>query len=500
MGTGLLLKRFSLRQRLRYHFLEKKLNTVLGWILLALVSVPLVYAVVLVDYKIGPLVVGAVAAAMLLVIMMKYPYFGFYFLIAFSSLTATIDRLVTLPIPSGVFIDIILCFEFLSVILKYDLKKNVDLRFWSNPITIGTFILYGFYLIELFNPAMFSQLGWFSFFRKEIIYFMFYYTCYCLLDTRARMIYFVRFMIVLTTLLALYACKQQWFGYAGFELRYIGTGTGLTLLLQGGLLRKFSVFSDPATSGILFASVSMLCIILFIRTDHKKEKIWLGVASMINLMGYSFSGTRTATMMIFAGIGLYCISTLYEKKTMIFMVFSIVLFTGLMVLPYQNTITNRIRSTFEGTKDESAALRDFNRHQVQPYIQDHPIGGGIYTSGFEGPKYNHGHYLEFLQPDSGYMKAVAEQGAVGLALLLIFYFIVLRHGYHFFYRVKDPEIQSYYIALLVMMFTLTVAQYAQMAITQTPLVLFFHAIMIIFIKLADFDKRTAPEPITTIQN
>ncbi len=500
MEIDLLVKHFSFRQWLRYHFLEKKLNTVFGWILLSLLSVLIVYSIVMVDYTIGPALVASFAALLLLVLLMKYPYFGFYFLLAFSSVTTAIDRMFTLPIPLGIFIEIITYFVLLSIVLKYDLKKNLDLRFWANPITLGFFVLFGYYLIELFNPAMLSQLGWFSFFKKQLSYFVFYYICYSLLDSRARMIYFVRFMIVLTTLLALYACKQQWFGYAGFELRSIGTGTGMTLLLQAGLLRKFSVFSDPATSGILFASVTMLCIILFIRTDNKKEKILLGVAGVINLLGYSYSGTRTATLMIVAGICLYCISTLYEKRTIGFLIFSVLTVTALMVLPFQNVVTNRIQSTFEGTKDQSAALRDYNRHQVQPYIQDHPIGGGIFTCGFEGPKYNPGHYLEFLQPDSGYMKTVAEQGAVGLALLLIFYFIIMRHGYHYFFRVKDPEIRSYYIALLVMMFTLMVAQYAQMAITQCPVVLFFHAIMVIFIKLADFDKSPSPQPITTIQN
>ncbi len=103
-----------------------------------------------------------------------------------------------------------------------------------------------------------------------------------------------------------------------------------------------------------------------------------------------------------------------------------------------------------------------------------------------------GHYLEFLQPDSGYMKTLAEQGAVGLALLLIFYFMLMRYGFYYFFRVKDPEIRNYYIALLIMMFTLIVAQYAQMAITQCPVILFFYAILVIFIKLADFDTSLIP--------
>ena len=481
---------------LQYHFLEKKLNTVFGWLFLSILGLIMLYLTVLVDYRIGPAVVVSFGFILILILILKYPFFGFYFLIFFASVTTTIDRLVNLPLASGVFVDVLLYFELISVISKYRLKKNIDHRFWSNPISIGLIVLFAYYLIELFNPSMLSPLGWLSFIRKQVSYLVFFCICYCLLDTRARIIYFVRFMIGLSTLLALYACKQQWFGYAGFELRAIGTGSGLSLLLQGGLLRKFSVFSDPATSGILFAAISMICVILFIRTDKRKERIWLAVAAIPNLLAYSYSGTRTATMMIIVGITLYCLSTLNERRTIHFLGFSITIFAFLYLLPYQNPITSRIRSTFEGTRDESAALRDYNRHQVQPYIQDHPIGGGIYTCGFEGPKYNEGHYLEFLQPDSGYMKTLAEQGAVGLALLLIFYFVLMRYGFYYFFRVKDPEIRNYYIALLIMIFTLIVAQYAQMAITQSPVILFFYAILVIFIKLADFDTKPHPIKIT----
>jgi putative inorganic carbon (hco3(-)) transporter len=226
--------------------------------------------------------------------------------------------------------------------------------------------------------------------------------------------------------------------------------------------------------------------------------MWLGVALFFNLLGYSYSGTRTATLMIVSGILIYFISTIYERRTVMFMLYSALVFIALMVNPHQNAITNRIRSTFEGSNDASAAIRDYDRHQVQPYIQAHPMGGGIFTSGGEGNKYNKGHYLEYLQADSGYLKTLAEQGAIGLAFLLIFYFIIMRQGFHHFFRARDPEIRTYYIGLLVMDFTLMVAQYAQMAISQYPVVLYFYATLVIFIKLADFDKSIQPAETTEI--
>ncbi len=492
MGNTVHIKNGSARQWLRYQFQEKKLNTRFGYLLLALVALLLSYGIVAVDKLTGPIVLAIMGGFLLTVMLFKSPYFGFYFLIAFSSVTVTIDKLVELPLPAGTLVEIYTYLLLLSLLLKFELRKNMNLLFWTNPITIGLFVLFAYYIVEFFNQEMFSSLGWFSFFRKQFSYFIFYYLCYCLLDSRERIIYFIRFMIALSTVAALYACKQQWFGYSGFELRWIGTGNGYALLRQAGMLRKVSFFSDPATSGILFAGISMLCVILLFRSVNRKEKKWLGLALVFNLLGYSYSGTRTATLMIIAGILLYSLSTIFERRTLVFLLYSITAFIMLVVMPYQNAITYRIRSTFEGTKDASAAIRDYDRHEVQPYIQAHPMGGGIFTSGAEGNKYNKGHYLEYLQADSGYLKILAEQGPIGLALLLIFYFLIMRHGYYKFFRVRDPQIRTYYIGLLVMMFTLLVAQYAQMAISQYPIVLYFYGTLVILIKLADFDRSGQP--------
>ena len=488
MGNAFHITYRSLGHWFRYQFLEKKLNTRFGYLFLALIALILGFGIVTSGKSAGLLVLGVVSCLLLTIMLFKSPYFGFYFLIAFSSVTVTIDRLVELSLPSGTLVEIFTYLLLLSLMLKFEIRKNMNLGFWTNPITIGFYILFAYYAIEFFNPDMFSSLGWFSFFRKQFSYFVFYYVCYCMLDSKPAIIFFVRFMIILSSIAALYACKQQLFGYSGFELRWIGTGNGYSLLAQGGMLRKFSFFSDPATSGILFASICMLCVILLFRSRDKKEKRWLGAALLINLLGYSYSGTRTATLMIIGGILLYCLSTVNERKTLIFLLYSLLAFTLLMVMPIQNPITNRIRSTFAGTKDASAAIRDYDRHEVQPYIQAHPMGGGIFTSGGEGNKYNKGHYLEYLQADSGYLKILAEQGPIGLTLLLIFYFILMRHGYYRFYRTGNGEIRTYYIGLLVMMFTLLVAQYAQMAISQYPVVFYFYGTLVIFIKLADFDN------------
>ncbi|MGB8190664.1 MAG: hypothetical protein WCF67_02040, partial [Chitinophagaceae bacterium] len=152
-----------------------------------------------------------------------------------------------------------------------------------------------------------------------------------------------------------------------------------------------------------------------------------------------------------------------------------------------------IRSTFEGSKDPSAAFRDMNRARIQPYIYSHPIGGGINTCIPEGLIYSPGHYLASFPSDSGYLKIAVEQGWIGLALALTFYYLILRTGIKGFYRARAPEIRMWYIALLAYVFCLMIGQFSQIVIGQYPTIFLYYAAIVIFIKLINYEK---PKPQT----
>jgi hypothetical protein len=195
-----------------------------------------------------------------------------------------------------------------------------------------------------------------------------------------------------------------------------------------------------------------------------------------------------------AGIALYGVMTLYERRTILFMSFCALMLTAILVAPvYDNVIINRVRSTFEPSTDNSALVRDMNRHTVQPYIYRHPIGGGIYTCGNLGVLYNPGHYLSFFPPDSGYMQILMDQGYIGLILTLSFYFVILRTGIRHFYRVKDPEIKTQYVATLVFIFTLMAGQISQMAIPMYPSVFYMYAGFALLLKMHYFDGSEKEE-------
>jgi putative inorganic carbon (hco3(-)) transporter len=258
-------------------------------------------------------------------------------------------------------------------------------------------------------------------------------------------------------------------------------------------MRKFSMLSDPAASGVLFSAYMVLILVLAIRTASTKRKIWLYSLAMICFLGFSYSGTRTSNIILLGGILFYGIATINEKRTIRLVTGTAIGFILLLSIPVYNPVMLRIRSTFEGSKDPSAAFRDMNRKRIQPYIYSHPIGGGINTCIPEGLIYSPGHYLASFPSDSGYLKIAVEQGWIGLALALIFYYLILRTGIRNFYRARAPEIRMWYIACIAFVFCLLIGQFSQIVIGQYPTIFLYYGAIVIFIKLVNYEQKPRTE-------
>lgn len=476
----------------KYNFVTRKLNTGFGLLLFFVASVAISYLAVLVNMKLAVVAVGALAGVLMMVLCLLYPLFGFYFTFFISIFISLPAKMIDSAeaIPTGLIPEYFSYITLVGVITKQEYRKEISRKFWMHGITIWMLVLLGYYLLEFFNPAMLGKLGWFNFIRKQGSLFAFFYISYCVINSRRVVKQVTNFWVFISVIEGLYACKQQWFGLFSFETRWLmADPLRIDLFINWGFTRKFGLLSDPASSGILYAACGSYLLILALRETQTWRRFWLAVAAVINLLASSYSGTRTATMMIVLSIVFYGIYTLYERRTLLFMTLCAVLLTGILVAPiYDNVIINRIRSTFEPSNDNSALIRDHNRKNVQPYIYRHPIGGGIYTCGPMGLIYNPGHYLSHVPPDSGYMQILMDQGFIGLLLTLIFYFTILRTGTRFFYRVKDPEIKTLYMANMVFLFSIMVAQISQMATMMYPLVLYLYTAFALLLKMQYFDS------------
>ena len=487
-SANILSNRSGVGPWLYHHFITKKMMTPVGFIVLGLLAIAVGYLSATISYKMAFVMVAAFIGLGLAVGCVLYPYFGFYFTIILSTLIFTPERLLGIFFPFGIVVEIYTYLTLLGVLTQGYAKEEINRDFWRHPITVMLIVLLGFYTLQAVNPSPHSMVGWFNYFRKYLSFLAFYFIAYCLLNSRERIRFFIMFWVFFSAALAAYAVKQQWLGFSNWELTWImADEKRFELLWQHGLMRKFSILPDPAASGVLFSAMMTLCLIIGLRTSNKKLKYWLYAIAVVNFLGFSYSGTRTGNLMILAGVLFYSLATIYDKRTIRFLGITLGLVGMILIIPYQNPVLYRIQSTFQGSKDPSAAFRDMNRKNIQPYIWKHPIGGGISTCGVEGQIYTPGHILASVPPDSGYMKIAMEQGWIGLALALIFYYLVLRTGIKHFYRCRAPEIRMWYIAITVMLLTLMVGQFSQIVIGQYPTIFFYYPAIVILIKLFKYE-------------
>jgi hypothetical protein len=198
--------------------------------------------------------------------------------------------------------------------------------------------------------------------------------------------------------------------------------------------------------------------------------------------------------MLVLEVFLYILMTVNEKKTAIFAVICAMIGAFVLFVPiYGNGTINRLRSTFQISSDESLQVRDVNRHSIQPYIYTHPIGGGIGTTGLLNYSKNIGHPLAGFPTDSGLLQTALEEGWIGLILICLTFFIILKQSVQSYFRTRNPEFKVIYMAITCCIFGFVFAQYTQVAIGPVPNGFLFIGLMAIIIRLNDMEKKAILE-------
>ncbi len=472
----------------RYSVVVKRFNSPLGWSILILLALAFALTSANKLFIINFLVIAGIGGTIVAAICILQPLTGFYLTVLFSCFAFYPQRLgITVPVNTG--IEVLILLNFIGAYFKRSKDPlNEYVSFIRTPVSIG-FILYtAFFLVEIFNPNMYSAEGWLFFMRRWLGFILIYVTAYKLLNSFDRIREFIKTFIILAFIIAIYGCLQTWFGLLPFEMNWLKSNPHeYRLFLTGGYMRVFSFLSDPAAFGILSGSMAMLTLVFAISSTRRKHKLILFIAAAFMLMGMSYSGTRTANIIPVAAIALYVLMTITHKRTMMVLFSTIVAGMFLLYGPIDNPTVNRMRSTFR-SEDASLNTRDVNRHFIQPYIYKHPLGGGIATSAREGLDFNPGHPLAGFPPDSGLLKAAIETGWIGYAFMIIFFFLVLYQGVHYYYLVEDPVFKQYLLAITIVELSYIITQYAQISIGEIPSTFLFYPILAIMPRLLQLDK------------
>ncbi len=477
-----------LKKALRRVFMLQKLNNPLGYLLIFLVSAGLATGIGLFGMKFGIIALVGLFAIPALYALIVYPTVGMAFFLIMAYFLLYILKL-GVDFPLGTVMDGMEGLFVLGLFIQQKKARRKDWSVFKGPISTMIVIWIVYNLLEAANPWAESRMAWLYTVRSVavimIMHFVFSYNI--------RTIQYVRFILklwlALALVAALYAYKQQYVGFTTFEDAYLHSSPEIaSLLFIGGVWRKFSIFSDPVVFSYTMVVSSLLCIGILSGPVSTRNKWLLRGLLFMYISSMLFSGTRGAYVLLPVGLVLYGIMK-FSKKILFIGIMSAAAFVTLIFIPTSNNTLYRFQTAFKPSDDASYNLRKNNQKKIQPYIQTHPMGGGLGATGVWGLRFSPNSFLAHFPPDSGYVRVVVEMGWIGLLLLCSLIFVVLKTGIQNYYKIKDPELKSYALAMVLIVFAFHIGNYPQEALVQFPSNVNFYLVTALIGILPRLDKQ-----------
>jgi putative inorganic carbon (hco3(-)) transporter len=435
---------------------------------------------------------GGIMGLLIVLLCVMNAEAGVYINLVYSLFSFYISRLFfNDQFPIGVVSNILIVATFLGIFVKGKTGRQILNEFTQTAVARSMLIIFFYIMLELFNPNAHSFEGWYGAMRALLMNVLLLFAAYAVFDNWRSIRRFIIAMFLVCGVVAVYGCFQQWHGLFDYEINWVAADPArLMLTYIAGDYRKFSTMPDTQGFGILMAACSVFFLIMLAGPWRAKVKWMIFPVVCLMLLGTAYSGTRTANAMVIGGLAFFMLLTINKRSTIIFAAAGVVIFGVLMFGPFSgNPTIVRFRTTFTGNKDESFNVRTINRKRIQPYIHEHPIGGGLGTTGPYGAMYNPGHYLAGFPPDSGYMKKALEIGWIGLVLVIVYYYFIARAGVSGYFICTNEKAKNIYAAATCCIFSFYVAEFAQDAVGQITDSSIYYPIIAILLRLKDFEHE-----------
>ncbi|QRR03989.1 O-antigen ligase family protein [Dyadobacter sandarakinus] len=430
----------------------------------------------------GALVIfnGIVAAALILVILIGplvvysivvFPAFGITVLLVMAYLLFYIMRF-GVNFPMGTLMDGIQALLILGFFISQ--RKRQDWSIIKGPVStmILVWILYN--LIQVANPTAESRLAWVYTIRSVAVVMLMYFVFMFQIRTIWLIRFLLRMWLTLAAIAALYAFKQEYIGFSPAEEAYLYSDPGIAdLLFISGHWRKFSILSDPVAFSYNMVVASLISITMLTYVKKTWQKVLHGWLIVIFFMAMLFSGTRGAYVLIPAALVLFVILRL-NRQVLIASGIGALFIIFLIFVPTTNSNIVRFQTAFKPNEDISFQARKNNQKRIKPYILSHPMGGGLGAVGVWGQRFAPNSYLASFPPDSGYVRVAVELGWIGLFLFCMLMFLILRQGVNNYYTIRNPELKTYCMAMLMIVFAYNIGNYPQEALVQFPSNIYFY--------------------------
>ena len=475
---------------LRREFIENKLNTPFGYALMIFCALAISYIFA---------TAGLVAAIVVAVLVIGAPMaVGSMFNLRFGVILITVIAYFVLGIkryaeqvPLGLAVDVLTAIMFLGLFIKQ--VRERDWSFAKNPITTMVILWMLYSIAMIANPAAPSRIAYIYVIRSMAGLMAMYFIISYAINRFGFVVQLTNTLVFLLLLAALYGLKQEFIGFSDYERHWVTSDPmRYDLYFIWGRMRIFSFFSDPSIFGILMACGGMFSFVLAMGPYSLAKRIFFGFSSMMLLAAMVFAGTRTAYVIL--PVAFFFFSFLSMRRDVLIICGACIFLGGLYVLKNpQNPVVYRIYSAFLPGKDESYQVREENQKFIQPFIQSHPLGGGLGSTGVWGARFSPHHFLAKFPPDSGYVMIAVEMGWIGLLIYCWMLFVAFREGVKRYFRARSDIIKNYYAAFLVLLIGMTIANFAQLVFTQTPGNLTFFIILAVLANLIKFDHQLAPK-------
>ena len=480
---------YAILKWLRIRLLQQKMNNFFGFGILFFVAVVVSLLMAMLGLKLSAALLGLTLAIPFVIFSSINLRFGVILTLVIAYFFGLIMKYTSAPV--GTAVDGLFILLGLSMMAAYSKKR--DWRFPRNAISIWIIIWVTYNFLQVLNPEAASKLAWIFTVRSLAVLHMFYFIVHYALENRQQVYLMLKWLVGLAFLAALYGIKQEWFGYSGQEWAWLYQNPKrYQLIVQWNRFRAFSFFSDPTTFGTLMAYMGVFCLILATAPFRWWQRLLLAGAGLAMFLSMAYAGSRTPFLLVPIGAVFYVVIN-PKKEVLILSAFLALIGTAFVLKSTSNAVIFRIQSAFRPTKDASVQVRLDNQKFIQPYIQSHPFGAGLGSTGIWGERFSPDSWLAGFPHDSGFVRIAVEMGWLGLLLYMGLLFSAVRMALYYYFRSRDPIIKIIYQAMAVVVFMLGLACYPQEITTLLPTSIVFYIFLAIIARLKDFDPTLVEE-------
>ena len=425
---------------------------------------------------------AAVAIPLVLYLGFKYQDFFFWLLFVVNYVIMGLNRY------GYVFAPITLITQGLEFLLLACIlidQNKYDGKYLYNPMCLFLMIWNGYLILQILNNTCdlpFSFDEWFVNANQMAFNLFFIYIIFSMMLTSpSKVMRFLRIWAILSITAALWAWRQQHFGWDSAEKVWLDTFGARTHII-GGSIRYFSYFSDAANFGCNIAGSSMAFFVIALTTRLKRDKLLFLIAGVLSLYGVFASGTRTALFCFIVAGALYVV---LSKSVKIAVPIGILGAVFIFILAFtkigdNNMQIRRMRTAFN-KDDASLNVRDMNKEALAKYMKDAPFGFGISIKKVPA---NHKYAIAMgIAPDSTYVHYWQYLGIVGTVTYAIVNILILAGGACIaLFRLRNKALIGVAAGLCCAFAAINVGGYANRILTQYPnAILFYGGMAIVYL-------------------